>query len=711
MQFFSAQRIRSAAIFAAGEALIICLIIPVAFWLGQNFEFFPRNIIPIWVVARPEDVLPTLQFMGGSALFVFFCSQLLFGASLPSTARRAAIEIFAFAVAVTIGSVSMFFFSMAVFDPEFLVGIAGLGVLALCAAHSIASNATNLLNWKGLLTAFWDVIANAFGLLRNLKTLPYALAVIGFTTTPILLAYKFKSDREFADAVTEFRMSLLPDIAAGAKYKTIAAYPGLTFLQPMKLRFDPNDPNRVFLLERAGKFYTFEVDNPIESRTLLLDLSEDVQKVYLETGAQGFAFHPDFEFGTSIGKNDIFFYYTSYTEEAQTNYLISVDLSLPTVEERYNSKFNLVELGGEANASHNGGELQFGPDGFLYFSVGDRLSFENHQNLERNLYGGLFRIDVDQQGGDISAPPKRQPTDSKTAGYYIPLDNPLVGEPNAVEEFFAWGLRNPFRYEFDSQGRIWAGEVGAATWEEVNIIQKGGNYQWPFAEGYLDTETPRPDPVPGVEVEPVFNYVHTAYDRAIIGGFVVENAKLSGLNGKYIFGDNFSGNLFAIEATGDQIEESEIIGRVDQYAQRGLTSFAMSPDGEILVTTMGGRLTPEGEILKLVVDDGTVTEDERTSDQAPELVASAEIGFERFNDNCSTCHGASAVVTMRELGHNMPDFTDPEYQASRTDEELYDIIKLGGGRLGVSEAMPPWEMILSDEEIDSIVLYLRELEQ
>ncbi|MEL6724724.1 MAG: PQQ-dependent sugar dehydrogenase [Pseudomonadota bacterium] len=701
-------RMRRSAVFALAQAVIVALIVPMAFWLSQNFEFFPRNLIPVWTRARLEDLLPTVQFMAGAAFFVFFFSQMFFGSTLPSTARRMAIEVYAFAVAVSAGSVAMFFFSMTVFDPELLLGVALLGVFVFCAGHAILANQSALTNARGLLSSFGSVIGEGAGLIIKFRPFPFALAAALLTTTPMFLAYKFKSDREFADAVTAFRMSMLPDLASDAKYTTVNAFPGLTFLQPMLLRFDPNDRNRAYVLERAGGFYTFDVRDPVNSKELMFDLSDEVQRIHLETGAQGFAFHPDYIYGQSSGKNDFFLYYTSLSDDAQTNYLVSMDLSQPTPEARVASKFNLIELGGQPNASHNGGYVEFGADGFLYFSIGDRLDYDNHQVVDRNLYGGIFRIDVDQAGGDISAPPPRQPYNSVTAGYYIPVDNPLVGTPDAVEEYYAWGLRNPFRFSFDDQGRIWAGEVGAATWEEVNLIVKGGNYQWPFAEGYLNTETPRPDPVPGIEVEPVFNYVHTAYDRAIIGGFVVRDARLSALNGRYVFGDNFSGNLFAIDGAGETVTESEIIGRVNQYGQRGLTSFAMSPDGEILVTTMGGRQRPEGDILKLVVDDGTIVVDETPDALEEAIVASAEIGFERFNDNCATCHGRDAVVTMIDLGYNMPDFTDPAYHATRSDDELREILKYGGGRLGVDVAMPPWELLLSDEEIESVVLYLRD---
>ncbi|MEM6653371.1 MAG: PQQ-dependent sugar dehydrogenase [Pseudomonadota bacterium] len=708
---FAGRFTRSVA-FALIQAIGVALIIPVAYVLGQNFEFFPRTLIPVWTVARPEDLLPTMRFMSGAAFLVFLVSNLIFGPILPSTARRTAIEVYAFAIAITIGSVALFFFSMTVFDPELLLGAAVLGVLAFCLVHAVFEERSNRFDLRAGLAAIWKVIKSGFGLAGQIKPFPFALAAVMFTTTPILLAYWFKTDRQFADSVTAFRMAMLPNLAEGARYTTTNAYPGLTFLQPMMIRFDPNDPNRAFVLERAGGFYTFDTRDPINSKEMLFDLSEDVKTVYLETGAQSFAFHPDFDYGTSIGHNDLFVYYTSYTEAAQTNYLVSLDLSQSTPEARYESKFNLVELGGEPNASHNGGNLAFGPDGFLYFSVGDRLNNDLHQTIDQNFLGGIFRIDVDRQGGDVSFPPKRAPEITRTAGYYIPYDNPLVDVQNALEEYYAWGLRNPFRFTFDRQGRIWAGEVGAATWEEINIIEKGGNYQWPFAEGYVESGKPRPDPLYGVEKEPIFNYVHTAYDRAIIGGFVIEDARLSELNGKYIFGDNFSGNLFTIEGTGEKVETSEIIGRADQYSQRGLTSFARSPEGEILLTTMGGGLTPEGEILKLIIDDGSVIEAPEPSEETGELVmASADLGREHFTMNCTTCHGDEAKDLYIELGHNMPDFSDPIYQASRSDEDLMTIIKLGGGRLGVDQAMPPWEMIFTDQDIESIVLHLRTLEE
>jgi len=122
---------------------------------------------------------------------------------------------------------------------------------------------------------------------------------------------------------------------------------------------------------------------------------------------------------------------------------------------------------------------------------------------------------------------------------------------------------------------------------------------------------------------------------------------------------------------------------------------------------MGGRDQPEGEILKVVLDDGTHDADKPVAEPDRDLVATAEIGFERFADNCATCHGADAAVAFRELGHDMPNFADPAYHATRSDADLTEIVTLGGGRLDVDIAMPPWGEILSDHEIRSVILYLR----
>lgn len=694
-------------VLAFAQASLVVLIVPAAYWLSRSYEFFPRTLIPIWTRVRPEDVPPTILFLGASAFVIFLLSHLIFGSTLPSTARRAAIEVYAFAIAMSLGAVAMFFLSMAVFDPELLLGIGLLGLLIFSLGHAAASLRLRSFRWHAPLVATWQVVKEASRLLVQWRPFPFALLALLVTTSPVVVAYQFKANREFADQVTSIRMAMLPDAARSATYTTVNAYPGLKLLQPIMMRFDPNDPNRAYVLERAGAFYSFDARDPVASKTLILDLTTAVNEVHLETGALGFAFHPDYRFGVPRGANDLFVYFTDYTSEAQTNYLSSFDITLPTPEARLESRLDLVALGGRPNASHNGGDIHFGPDGFLYFSVGDRLNFQDHQAIDRNLYGGIFRIDPDMQGGDISAPPKRQPAGSQTAHYFVPRDNPLVDTPDALDEYYAWGLRNPFRYSFDSEGRIWAGEVGAATWEEINIIKKGGNYQWPFAEGDVATGTARPDAIFGTEEAPIYSYIHNAYDRAVIGGFVVEAGRLPGLNGRYIFGDNFSGNLFAIDATGEKVATADVIGRVNQYGQRGLTSFTLSPEGDILITTMGGREEPEGEILKIVLDDGTEEVDTPIVDPDREVVATAAIGFERFNDNCATCHGAEASVAMRDLGHAMPNFADPSYHLTRSDAELTEILTFGGGRLGVDVAMPPWGEIMTDQEIQSVILYLR----
>src|SRR5262249_22452907 len=158
------------------------------------------------------------------------------------------------------------------------------------------------------------------------------------------------------------------------------------------------------------------------------------------------------EFGRdgSSNKSFVYAYYTDATvPNQQTNRLVRFDLSLPTVEARGASETPLIEFKRNPDGFHNAGDLEFGADNFLYFSIGEAEDRANHQRIDMNPVGGIFRIDVDMKGGSISHPIPRQPKDGKSANYFIPNDNPFVGVPNALEEYWALGLRNPFRFSFD----------------------------------------------------------------------------------------------------------------------------------------------------------------------------------------------------------------------------------------------------------------------
>lgn len=211
-------------------------------------------------------------------------------------------------------------------------------------------------------------------------------------------------------------------------------------------------------------------------------------------------------------------------------------------------------------SAHIGGDLHFGPDGYLYVAVGDETYYQdNAQRITNNLFSGILRIDVDKRPDSLT--PNPSPTSAVTTNYMIPSDNPLVGatnfdgvaiDPSQVRtEFWAVGLREPWRFSFDPiTGTLYCGDVGENQFEEVDIITKGGNYGWATFEG---TNSPPSGistyglPVPQNPITPIITYTHgTATNQGfcVIGGVVYRGNRFPELYGAYVFGD-FGGRIWA----------------------------------------------------------------------------------------------------------------------------------------------------------------------
>jgi glucose/arabinose dehydrogenase len=231
-------------------------------------------------------------------------------------------------------------------------------------------------------------------------------------------------------------------------------------------------------------------------------------------------------------------------------------------------------------SNHNGGNLVFGPDGYLYIGLGDGGSGgDPHGNAQSlgTLLGKMLRID---------------PRPADGAPYRIPADNPFVTTPGARPEIWAYGLRNPWRYSFDrATGDLWIGDVGQSAWEEVDrqpASSTGGeNYGWNVREGshpYAAGGSP-----PGA-VDPVFDYSHSDGGCVVTGGYVYRGAAIPDLVGTYVFADFCLGKIEGLRLDGDQVVHEQL-----GVAAGPVSSFGEDAQGELYILSLAGgvyRLAP-----------------------------------------------------------------------------------------------------------------------
>ena len=404
--------------------------------------------------------------------------------------------------------------------------------------------------------------------------------------------------------IAAFLNGRMPPLGPGisGNWQTVIAFPNLPFKNALGLCPFPGS-SRLVVWEREGRAWSFENRADVYEKKLVLDLSDRCQG-WDDSGLVGLAFHPDF-------KNN-HFVYVSYTWVAPGT--VQGDPSHRPPTEKPNrdrlSRFTLDENGvaipnselvlvdQEAHTVwHNGGGMFFHPkDGFLYVTDGDDEN-EDAQVVDRNLFGGIWRLDVDQRGGRVSHPISRQPANGHTANYFIPNDNPFVGQPNALEEFYAIGLRSPHRMTHDAaSGRTFIGDVGAAEREEIDIIEPhdppGLNFQWPRIEGLRGDLTP---PFLGVNKRPVLDYNH-GEGNAIIGGYVYRGKKWADdLDGRYIFGDNGNGKIWALDEKTEPPSKVQLAtlpngpGPNTGSSYVGLSSFGLDRDGELYLCQMSSE--------------------------------------------------------------------------------------------------------------------------
>jgi glucose/arabinose dehydrogenase len=293
-----------------------------------------------------------------------------------------------------------------------------------------------------------------------------------------------------------------------------------------------------------------------------------------ERGLLGLAFHPGY-------KNNGYFY-VNYTRGEPLETVISRFRVSASNADRADAASEVVLLRfAQPYSNHNGGKIAFGNDGLLYISTGDGGSGgdpENRAQNRRELLGKILRIDVDQPAGNLP--------------YGIPADNPYANNTEGFrKEIYAYGMRNAWRFNFDRQtGLLWAGDVGQNRIEEIDIIEKGGNYGWRIMEGEECFKSGDCDRA-GLK-DPIWSYRQGGETgRSVTGGYVCRDQGLPGLQGKYIYGDFVSGNIWALTYSGNKAVKNELISRVSS----GLSSFGEDARSNLYVLAYG-----QGKIFRLV---------------------------------------------------------------------------------------------------------------
>lgn len=392
-------------------------------------------------------------------------------------------------------------------------------------------------------------------------------------------------------------------------YSIVNAFPGLSFGSPVSIKSAPGETNRVFVVDKGGRIYVItNLASP--NLTTFLDLSGRVLNSG-ESGLLGLAFHPGY------ATNGYFFVFYSVTATtAQGNNSLHQRLSrfqTSSTNANFastNSEQQLITQADPAS-NHNGGDLHFGQDGLLYISLGDGgVQYDgsaNSQRIDRNFFSAILRLDVDLPARPGSLMPNPHPANTNTGSinYRIPADNPFIGRTNfdgvtvnpasVRTEIYALGFRNPWRFSFDSgTGMLYCGDVGQDTWEEVDVITRGGNYGWAYFEathtGYK-SGTPRETLTP-----PIQEYRHgSAADQgnAVIGGVVYRGARFPQLYGWYVFGDNTSANVWIMRYDRTNTVPFQRIG-----GRSGVSSFGIDPsNGDVLLTDVSG-----GGVYRLIYD-------------------------------------------------------------------------------------------------------------
>lgn len=365
---------------------------------------------------------------------------------------------------------------------------------------------------------------------------------------------------------------------ASAAVATERHFAALAFSQPLGMLQAPDDSSRWFVLQKTGQVRVFA--SAPDTTSFLPDFIDLAAATNLNTSSEGgllgMAFHPDYASNGEV--------FLSWTEgnSPMTSVVARFQVNAGGDTLDVGSREDLLRLEQDFS-NHNGGHIAFGPDGYLYIGFGDGGNggdpLSRAQDT-RNLLGAMLRIDVDG-----------------VAPYAIPPDNPFAGSAlcpsdpdlasNACPEIFAWGLRNPWRFSFDADtGALWAGDVGQNAFEEVDRIERNGNYGWDCREGANDFGSPAASCATATGlIDPVHEYPRSQ-GTSVTGGYVYRGNEIPALVGSYVFADYGSGRVWRLVDDGAGGYDDELL--LDSGLS--IASFGQGNDNELFLVDIGGSL-------------------------------------------------------------------------------------------------------------------------
>ena len=346
------------------------------------------------------------------------------------------------------------------------------------------------------------------------------------------------------------------------------------FSNPVEMQNVGDD--RLFIVEKRGVIEILQLDGTTNPTPFL-----DIQNIVLtpggnydERGLLGLAFHPDY-----INNG---YFYVNYIDNFGNTQIsrFSVSTSDPSIADP-DSEFQILEVE-QPYINHNGGCLRFGPEGYLYIGLGDGGSAGDPENRSQNLQtllGKMLRIDIDNTEGSTN--------------YAVPSNNPFVGDPNALDEIWSYGLRNPWRFSFDSEtDELWIGDVGQGSIEEIDRAAagiSGQNYGWRCYEGYQEYNTSG-CPNQSELTFPVAEYSHSGGNCSITGGYVYRGEIYENFLGIYFYADFCSGEIGTIDQSNNQINHGPFNG--------SWVSFGEDKNKELyIIDNFGSIYKIEGNIL------------------------------------------------------------------------------------------------------------------